>query len=137
LPAQQRLRRRRSETHNRARLHQANFRVEPGAARRDLARVGFLVNAPLAARFPLEVLDDVGHIHGSPIDRHLREHAIQELACRSDKGTAGEIFGVARLLADQHQLGPSAAFAEDGLRAALPEIAGAAVLGSETNTAQG
>ena len=71
--------------------------------------VRLLVDAPLAARLPLEVLHDVGDVDGGAIDAGLRERAVEQLAGRADERMAGEIFRVARLLADQHQLGACAA----------------------------
>jgi hypothetical protein len=42
---------------------------------------------------------------------------------------AGEVFFVAGLFANKKYFGAPRAFAEDGLRTALPEIAGLAILG--------
>src|SRR5207248_7188824 len=98
------------------------------AARRDLARVRLLVDAALAARLPLEVLDDVGHVDGRSIDARFTERAIEQLARRSDERVPAQVFVVPRLLADEHQLRFLRAFAEDRLRAAAPQIARLTVL---------
>ena len=45
-----------------ARLDRADLRVEPGAAGVDLHRVRLLVDAPLAARLPTEMLHHVRHV---------------------------------------------------------------------------
>ena len=81
------------------------------------------MNAPLAARLPLEVLDDVGDVDARSVDARVGERAIEEFAGRSDERMTCEIFVVAGLLADEHQLSPRPAFTENGLRPALPEIA--------------
>src|SRR5947208_1225015 len=63
------------------------------------------------------------------MNRFVSRRRVSSAGARcSDEGctvarTPGEIFGVARLLAHQHQLGLTRAFAEDGLRAALPQVA--------------
>src|SRR5581483_5725678 len=137
LPPEQRLRRRRPKTDDRARFHELNFRIEPRTARRDLRRVRFLVNAALAARLPFEMLDDVGDVDRRAIDAGVDERAIEQLAGRADERVAGEVFLIARLLADQHQLGLACAFAEHGLRTAQIQIAGLAVFGVLTNAVEG
>src|SRR3954453_23289646 len=43
-------------------LDELDLLFEPGQARRDLARSGRLVHAPLALGIPLEVLDHVGDV---------------------------------------------------------------------------
>src|SRR5439155_8346265 len=58
----------------------------------------------------------------------LLERTVEETTCRTDERPPGEIFGVARLLADEHQLCVAGPLAEHGLRAAPPEIARLAVL---------
>src|SRR5207249_20977 len=105
LASEKRLRRGRAQTHDRARLHQRDLRIEPRATRSDLARARFLVNPPFAARLPLEVLDDVGDPDRGAIDAGLGERPIEQLAGRADKRMPGEILLVARLFADQHQPG--------------------------------
>ena len=63
------------------------------------------------------------------IETCLFESAAQQLTCRSDERLAGEIFLIARLLADQHQPRVHRAFPEYRLCGAFIEIAAAAVLG--------
>src|SRR5438093_10521924 len=123
LASQERLGRRGAEADDGARLDELDLDIQPGAAGRNLGRVGLLMNPALAARLPLEVLHDVGDVDRSAIDARSFERAIEQLACGADEWTPGEIFGVARLLAHQHQLGLTRAFAEDGLRAVLPQVA--------------
>src|SRR6185436_2041808 len=98
----------------------------PRPACADLRSVRFSVNPALAARLPLEVLDHVGHVDLPAIDAGLLERGVEQPPGRTDERVAGEILGVARLLADQHHLGLARSFPEHGLRAALVEIAGLA-----------
>ena len=77
-----------------------------GRHARDLAGVRLLVNAPLAARLPLEMLDDVGDVDRAR-DRCPRRRARGRAACRRARRTDGRSrsSSIARLLADEHQLG--------------------------------
>src|SRR5207253_4940473 len=76
-----------------------------------------------AARLPFKVFDDVGDVGAAAVDARFFERARQNAAGRSDERMAGQIFVVARLLADEHHIGFSLAFSEYGLRAFAPEIA--------------
>src|SRR5262249_30621044 len=93
------------------------------AARANLGSVGLLVDAPLAARLPLEVLDGIGHVDLPSIDARLGERGVEKAARRPDERPAGNVLGVAGLLADHHDARRSMAFAEDRLRSPLPERA--------------
>src|SRR5690242_1655354 len=73
LTAEQRLGRRGAQADDRLRLHERDLGVEPRPTRRDFARVGLLVNAPLPARLPFEVLDDVGDVDNGAIDARFAE----------------------------------------------------------------
>src|SRR5205807_9324739 len=94
-----------------------------------LGPVRLVVDAALAARLPLEVLDGVRDVDAAAVDAGGGERLVKDAPCRPDEGTAREILPVARLLADEHQLRTRRAFAEDGLRRVPPELAGAAVGG--------
>src|SRR5436190_902827 len=122
LPSEQCLRGGGAEANDRARLDQLDFCLEPRSTRRDFTGIRFLVDAPLSSRLPLEVFHDVRHVDGTAIDASLLQRAVEQLPGWTDERTTSEIFGVARLLADQHQLGPARTLAEDGLRGVLPEI---------------
>src|SRR6185295_19915668 len=87
-----------AETDEDVRMGGGDLGVEPGAAGGDLARVGLLVDAALAAGFPLEVLDDVGDVDAAAVDARLGQCAIEQAAGRTDEGTTREVFLVARLL---------------------------------------
>jgi hypothetical protein len=47
-------------------------------------------------------LDDIGDIGLRSIDSGLGEAAVEQLSRRSDEGASGTVFGITRLLADQH-----------------------------------
>src|SRR5205823_2679320 len=76
-----------------------------------------------------EVLDDVRDVDLRTIDAGGLERAIEELPGGTDERPADEVLVVARLLADEDDLGMGAALAEDRLRPALPEAARLAVDG--------
>ena len=81
------------------------------------------MNAPLAARLPLEVLHDVGDVDRRPVDPRLDERAIEQTARRPDERTPRQILFVPRLLAHEHHARVTRAFAEHGLRPTLVELA--------------
>ena len=104
-----------------------HFGVQPGAAGGDFAGAGLLMNAALAARFPLEVLDGVGDISRVTIDAGLLQAAVEETAGGTNKRVAFDVFAVAGLLADQDEGGTGLAFTEDGLGGVLVKRTAAAV----------
>src|SRR5439155_27304227 len=71
---------------------------------------------PRATRHPFEMLDGVRHIGPASVDTRRPHAAVEQFAGRSDKGVTGQILGIARLLADKHDLGPFRPLAEHGLR---------------------
>src|SRR4051812_2578271 len=81
------------------------------------------MNASLAARLPLEVLDGVRHVHVRAIDTRFGQCSVEQVARWSDEGPAGEVLLVARLLPHEHDGGLVRALAEDGLGTELPELA--------------
>ncbi len=110
-------------------LDHGQLRLQPGTAGHDLERVRLGVDAPLAARLPLEVLHDVGDVGPAPLDPGLLERLVEQASRRPDEGMAAEVFLVAGLLADEHGGGSAGALAEHGLGATLPQVAGLAVGG--------
>jgi hypothetical protein len=92
-----------------------NFGLEPWEAGLDFDRSRFAVNPPGSPRHPFEMLHDIGYVCTTPIDAGLDEAAVEQLARRADKGVAGSVFGIARLLANQHDSRTLRAFAKDGL----------------------
>src|SRR5690606_26767146 len=98
--AEQRLRGRRTEAHERVRLHDVDLRLEPGQARADLRDVGRAMQPPLAPRHPLEVLHDVRDIDVAALDACRLERVVEQLSGGPDERSAGEILAVSRHLAD-------------------------------------
>jgi hypothetical protein len=111
------------QRHDDGRLDVRQFLVEPVVAGLDLALRRGLVQAPLAARLPLEMLDGVGDVDGVAVDAGLGADTVEQLAGRPDEGLAGQVFLVARLLADEHDLRLLRAFAGNGLGRELPQFA--------------
>ena len=60
------------------------------------------MDAALAARLELEVLHRVGDVGLLPRDAGFVEDGVEDLAGRPDEGLSGNVFLVARLLADEH-----------------------------------
>jgi hypothetical protein len=84
------------------------------------------VDAPLAARLPLEVLDRVRHVGARPIDPRRLERVVEDAPRRADERPAGLVLLIARLLADEDGVRVRRTLAEDGLSPDLPEVAAAA-----------
>ena len=124
--AQHRARGGRAERHHQSRPHDTQFLRQPPAAGLHLARVGGLVDAPLAAPLELEMLDRVGDIGAGAVHARLGQRLVQQLPRRPDEGPPGQILLVAGLLADEHQRRVQRAFAEHGLRRVLVERAAGA-----------
>src|SRR5258708_2247619 len=97
--------------------------VEPRPALRDLDHIRLLVDAALAPRLPLEMLDDVGNVNVAAVDAGGRQGLVQHRARRADKRAPFQVLFVAWLLANNHHARALAALAKDSLRAKLPEIA--------------
>ena len=94
--------------------------------RRDLRPIRLLMDAPLAARLPFEVLDRVRDVGLVAVDPCFHERLVEELSRRPDKRLAREVFLVAGLFADEDHLSSGRALSEDRLRPSLPERAGLA-----------
>src|SRR5262245_42546676 len=133
---EKRLRGSRTEADYRLRLHDRQLDVQPRTAGSDVLGPRLLVNAPLAARLPVEMLHDVGHIDLLPIDPRGVERAGEQLAGRADKRPADSILLIAGLLTDEHESGLPRPFAEDRLRAALPQFARLAARGGVSHAWQ-
>ncbi|HLH35859.1 MAG TPA: hypothetical protein VKX41_14390 [Alloacidobacterium sp.] len=70
----------------------------------DFFHVGFLMDAALSSRPPLEVLDGIRDIDFSAVNVGFLKAFIRQLSGRANKWTALLVFLVARLLADHHDL---------------------------------
>jgi len=137
--AQQSLSGARSETNQNLRLHYLQLSVEPRAARFNLRMARLLVDATFTAlrSLPLEVLDDVGHVHFRAVDSDFDQNFVEQPACGSNKWMAGAVFIVAWLLAYEHHARFGWSFPEDGLGPEFPKIAGLAGLRSPLEIFQG
>jgi diguanylate cyclase (GGDEF)-like protein len=129
LAPEQRLRGGRAEQHQHSRLDDGELGLEPGTAGSHLRPVRLLVNPPLSARLPLEVLDRVRDIRVRAVDLGFGERLVEQPAGGADERPAGTILLVARLLADEHHVRGQRPFPEHRLRPDLPEMAAAAAGG--------
>jgi hypothetical protein len=123
LTPKQRLRGGCSEQDEDARVHNRELGLEPRAARSHLGPVRLLVDPPLAASLPLEVLDGVRDVYDRPVDPGRVERFVEEAPSRPDEGPAGQVLLVARLLAHEHGSGAGCSLPEDGLSPHLPQVA--------------
>jgi hypothetical protein len=88
---------------------------EPDLAAFDLVTVRPLMQAPFAAHLMFEMLDCIGDEGVLAGDAGIFERGVENAAGRPDERLAGEIFLVARLLADQHEIGFGRTFPRHGL----------------------
>src|SRR4051794_9557125 len=95
---QQRSRGCRPEADDDVGLNGRDLGIEPRPARANLAGAGLRVDALLAFRHPLEVLDGVRDVHTRPIDTSGLERAIEQTAGRTHEWLAGKVLVVSRLL---------------------------------------
>ena len=58
----------------------------------------------LAARLPLEVLDDVRDVSARPVDAGLVERLVEQPTGRTDERAAFAVLAVTGLFADEHHL---------------------------------
>ena len=127
VSAEHPLRRGRPERHHNPRRDRSDFAFEPRPAGGNFDRSWLAVDPPFAPRNPFEMLYDVGDPDARAIDPRLDQTAIEQFAGWSDKRMPGQIFGVARLLADQHDLRIGRPFPKHGLRRIEVEWAGGAL----------
>jgi hypothetical protein len=129
LTAEKRLRRCRAQADESGRLHDPQLGVEPGAARGDLARVRLLMDPPLPARLPFEVLHGIRDVGRGAVDPGLDERLVEKASGGADERPALQILTVARLLADEQDFGALQPLAEHRLRSGQVERAGGAPAG--------
>src|SRR5262249_16649340 len=120
----------RSEANYYSRFYRSDFSFEPGTAGGDVHRSRPLVNASLASRFPVEVFDYVCDVDLCAVDAAVDHLFFKELAGGADKRPAGEVFIVARLLADKDRPRVGLSFPKNGLSPELPKLAGLALRSS-------
>jgi len=63
------------------------------------------VQPPLAPHLVFKMFDGIGDVGVVAEDTGFLQRGIENATCRTDKRFAGEIFLIARLLADQHEVG--------------------------------
>ena len=78
------------------------------------------MDASLAARLELEVLDRIGDVDFVPLDAGVFEDRVENLAGRADKRLACDVLLVAGLFADKDDLCILRPFAEHGLCGVAP-----------------
>ena len=74
------------------------------------------MDATAAPRREFEVLDRVGDVDPPPVDAGLFQRHVQQLSRWPDERPADDVLLIARLLADEHDLGVVRSFTEHGLR---------------------
>src|SRR5471032_436311 len=87
-----------------------------------------LVQTPLATRFPLEMLDRVGHIHLAAVHAGFIERSIKQGTGGPDKRLALQVLLIAGLFANEHQRRMLWTRPWDSLRGRLPQDAAAALI---------
>jgi hypothetical protein len=86
------------------------------------------MQAALAARLELEVLDRIGDVASRALEPGLLEADVEQASGRADERAACNILLVARLFADEHDVGLLRSLAEDELGGVLVEFAACAAL---------
>src|SRR5258706_6419583 len=122
LRSQNRLRGDRAETDHDPRPDCLELRLEPRPARFDLRHAWFLVDAPLAARLPFEVLDRVGEVDVAPQDAGILERLVEHRTGWSHEWDTLAVFLVARLLPNEHDARLTRAGAKHHLGRGLVEV---------------
>src|SRR5579862_4179424 len=110
-----RLRRGRAHEDQEARPHGLDLGVQPRPAGADLLAVRLLMEPPLAAPDPPEMLDGVSDVDAGARDAGRLEALVEDAARRSDERLALHVLAIPRLLADEHHRGLPRAVAEHGL----------------------
>lgn len=132
--AEKRLSRRGSKRHDDFGLHGVDFRLQPWPACLDLDAAGLCVDPPLAAPNKSEMLHRICDIDVGFVDLGIAHRGPQQSTSRPDERMARQIFGVARLLADEHESRPRIPFTEHRLCRVDVEIAALTVAGSSAQS---
>src|SRR6266498_3008750 len=126
-----------AENHNYLWLNKCDLGLEPGTASRNFLSVRFFVDAAFATRLPLEMFDNISDVSLRAVDAGFFQGVIEQATGGTNEWMASEIFFIAGLFADEHDHRAAAPFAEDGLRASFPEVAGFAIGGGLAQRRQG
>jgi hypothetical protein len=76
-----------------------------------------------AAERVAEMLDHIRDVDVIPRDPRLFKPGVEHTARRPDERVALDVFPIARLLTDEHQVGVPCPFADDRLGGTLPQLA--------------
>jgi hypothetical protein len=90
------------------------------------------MNAPFASFLKLEMFHGIGNVNARSIDASIYQRTVKQAAGGADEWPARQVFLVARLLADQHQVRGGRPLAEDRLRGVQIKLTSLAGLGSTT-----
>ena len=118
--AEQSLGRGGAEADDHFRLQAGDFGLQPGAAGVDFRGGWLFVDAAFPSRLPAEMFHRIRDVNFFAIDSRFEQRFIEQIAGRADEGLAGTVFLIAGDFSYQHHLRIRFAFAEDGLRGALP-----------------
>lgn len=105
-----------AQTNNEPRLHNSEFRLEPGLAGSYLAGRWFLVDPSLAALFELKMFHGISDVYVRPFNSCIGERAVKKRTRRANEGTSGQVLSIAGLLSNQHDPRGYRAFSENRLR---------------------
>src|SRR3954469_22248970 len=103
-----------AEANQNPRRDDVDLRLQPRRTCPHFSGIGFFVNLTLATRRPFEMFDDVRNVRFVAIDACFFESLVEHTSRRSDEGMACLVLFIARLLADEHNLGRSLALAKYG-----------------------
>jgi hypothetical protein len=115
-----------AEAHKRTWLDHLELGLEPRQASLDLPAVRLLVDSPLTSQLVPEVLDHIGDVDLLARKLGAFETPVEHAARWAYKRVTLPVLSISGLLPDEHYAGAPGAFADHGLRCALPQIARAA-----------
>jgi hypothetical protein len=102
---------------------------EPWTASAHFPQTWLFMQPPVAARFPLEVLDGICDVNSLAIYSCLFHTSSQKFSRWSDERLSGLIFLVARLFTDKHDRRVCGSLSEYGLRGFTEKVASPAAPG--------
>src|SRR6266508_2113898 len=126
-----------AEDYNYLWFNKRDLGFEPRTASRNFLSVRFFMDAAFATRLPFKMFDNICDVSLRAIDTRFVERIIKKPTGGTNEGMSLKIFFIAGLFANEHDHRAAAAFAEDGLRASFPEVAGFAIGSGLTQRRQG
>jgi hypothetical protein len=100
--------------------------LKPWAASAHFLQTWLFVQTPLAAKFPLEVLDCIRNVDRIAIDPRLFHASSEEFSRRSNKRLSDSVFLVSRLFAHEEHRSARRPLAEYGLSGTTKKVASVA-----------